>query len=173
MNHLLGDNGMSFNFNDVEPWFNRIAEIGKGGSVFDLDHLFVPINVGNLHWIFLHVQPKKKTVKLYDSLGSNRNSYAHQQRRVKNKGYLAAMNRYLYMLISGGFDGGPVDMNAWTTGNNWTFSDASNSSPVQQSSIMGMIVGCSLLYQCTFYHRVMCSPISRTHNSSSPRLKLG
>ena len=78
MNQLLGDDGMSFNFNDVEASSNIIAEIGKGGSVYDLDHLFVLINVGNSHWIFLHVQPKKKTVKLYDSVGVYRNSDAHQ-----------------------------------------------------------------------------------------------
>ena len=131
MNQLLGADGMSFNFNEVEASSNIIAEIGEGGSVYDLDHLFVPINVGNSHWIFLHVQPKEKTVKLYDSYGVYRNTDAHRRRRVKNQRYLTAMNRYLYMLISEGFDGPPEDVKLWTTVNDWTFSDASNCSPIQ------------------------------------------
>ena len=88
MNQLLGADGMSFNFNEVEASSNIIAEIGKGGSVYDLDHLFVPINVGNSHWIFLHVQPKEKTVKLYDSYGDGGYSDGDArdtERRVKNQ----------------------------------------------------------------------------------------
>lgn len=43
------------------------------------------------------------------------------------------MNRYLYMFTSEGFDGPPEDVKLWTTANDWTFSDASNCSPIQRN----------------------------------------
>jgi hypothetical protein len=71
-------------------------------------------------------------VKLYDSYGGYLDGDARDtERRVKNQRYLTAMNRYLYMLISEGFDGPPEDVKLWTTVNDWTFSDASNCSPIQ------------------------------------------
>ena len=35
-----------------------------------MEHLFVPINIANLHWIFLRVDFGRKTIELYDSFGT-------------------------------------------------------------------------------------------------------
>ena len=52
-----------------------------------MDNLFVPINVRNIHWLFLHVDFRKKAIRLYDSLWTN--TPVHRK-------YLLAIRKYLY-----------------------------------------------------------------------------
>ena len=57
------------------------------GSIDNVDNLFVPINVNNIHWLFLHVDFREKAIRLYDSLGSN--TPGHRK-------YLLSIRKYLY-----------------------------------------------------------------------------
>ena len=41
------------------------------GGIANVDDLFVPINVDNIHWLFHHVDFREKAIRLYNSLGSN------------------------------------------------------------------------------------------------------
>ena len=52
-----------------------------------MDDLFIPINVNNIHWLFLHVDFREKAIRLYNSLGSN--TLGHRK-------YLHSMRKYLY-----------------------------------------------------------------------------
>ena len=57
------------------------------GGIDNVDDLFVPINVNNIHWLFLHVDFREKAIRLYNSLGSN--TPGHRK-------YLHSMRKYLY-----------------------------------------------------------------------------
>ena len=126
MGQLLNRNG------NVETWHNRFEN-----GLFNLDHLFIPINVNNLHWIFLHVRPREKTVHLYDSCGRVERS---------NQIYLTEIKDYLYKLHTVLYpdqnDIQVQDFDSWKDTRNgrrhfrswtkdWKFSDASRNSPVQ------------------------------------------
>ena len=41
------------------------------GGIANVDNIFVPINVDNIYWLFLHVYFREKAIRLYNSLGSN------------------------------------------------------------------------------------------------------
>ena len=114
----------SHNYEDVIHFATDLAN-SEGGNdgLFSLDHLFVPINFENNHWLFLHVQPKKRIVKLYDSQGTK------PANRARNRVYLRAMKQYLYLLTVNGEGEGEDAMNEWAA--EWAFSDASTRSPVQ------------------------------------------
>ena len=49
--------------------------------------LYVPINIGNWHWVFIRVDMSRKAIKLYDSQG-----YV----KPDNRQYLQDMRQYLY-----------------------------------------------------------------------------
>ena len=50
-------------FRGVNNWSRHMD-----GGIDNVDDLFVPINVRNIHWLFLYVDFRKKTIRLYDSL---------------------------------------------------------------------------------------------------------
>ena len=79
---LVSDNNMIYDYREVVGWNNHIE-----GGLFNLEQLFVPINITNTHWIFICVQFKSKTIKIYDSFGSPNHHYQK---------YLWAMRSYLY-----------------------------------------------------------------------------
>ena len=73
------------NFNSLRDWSDHTDDGIPG--LEDLDDLFVPINVGNVHWLFAHVDFRESSIKLYDSSGQV--SPGHRQ-------YLVAIRRYLF-----------------------------------------------------------------------------
>ena len=90
------------------------------GGLFSLQHLFVPINISDQHWIFLWVDINNTTIRAYNSSGENHD----------NQIYLQAMHRYLYneMFKSTSPDQRP---NIATWGMTWKTQDMSSSSPRQ------------------------------------------
>ena len=56
-------------------------------GINNMDDLFVSINVQNIHWLFLHVDFRTKTIRLYDSLWKNVPEHTK---------YLLAIKKYLY-----------------------------------------------------------------------------
>ena len=57
------------------------------GGIDNVDDLFVPINVDNIHWLFLHVDFRGKAIRIYNSLASN---------TPEHRKYLHSMRKYLY-----------------------------------------------------------------------------
>ena len=121
----------NYQYKEVHRWHRRFDR-GSGQGLFHLQHLFIPINVGQTHWIFLHVRPLAKTVHLYDSCGIDSD----------NQIYLTAIEKYLHQLYCALNRNGRHDFDRWRAtreGQNhfeswrstWEFSDASNNSPVQ------------------------------------------
>ena len=105
-----------YNFQEVTRWAGRIPD-----GLHSIDELYVPINKGNAHWLFLRVHFPTKTIALYDSMG----------RKANNGIYLNAMRRYLYDEHAKTTNG-PVDtFAAWARA--WTVVDSSDSSPRQQN----------------------------------------
>ena len=68
----------------MSNWSRRINQ--RQGDLFALDDLFVPINMNNAHWLFIHIDIKNKKIELYHSFGGNSNS----------REYLTKMRKYLY-----------------------------------------------------------------------------
>ena len=75
-------------------------EVDRGvqGGLFNLDNLFVPININNSHWLFLWVDFNAHAIEIYDSIGGSSNP--------RNRKYMWAMRQFLYDLK---FKGTPVD----------------------------------------------------------------
>ena len=61
---VSGDN-VIYDYREVVGWSEHI----KGG-LFNLEQLFVLINITNTYWIFIVVHFKSKTIKIYDSFSS-------------------------------------------------------------------------------------------------------
>ena len=78
----MSDDNVIYDYSEVVGWSDHIE-----GGLFNLEQLFVPINITNTHWIFIRVHFKNKTIKIYDSFGSPNHHYQK---------YLWAMRSYLY-----------------------------------------------------------------------------
>ena len=91
-------------------------------GIASLSLLFVPINIGNTHWIFLCVIFESKRIELYNSQG----------KKPTNKGYMETMRRFLYDEFHKGTpveDRPPYDV--WKR--EWKYSDRSLRCPRQQN----------------------------------------
>ena len=73
---------MIYDYSNVVGWSDHID-----GGLFNLDQLFIPINIKDKHWIFMCVQFESKTIKIYNSFGSP---------NPHHRKYLWAMQTYLY-----------------------------------------------------------------------------
>ena len=80
MTKLLSDSS------GVMTWHLQMARSHNIDSIFDLEMIFIPINVKNVHWIFVMVDMKTKQIGLWDSCG----------KEPENEGYLFAVQKYLY-----------------------------------------------------------------------------
>ena len=67
MGRLLNSNGL-YTFKNVKRWSRKL-------SIFLLDKVFIPINVGNSHWVLLVAYIKLKKIKYYDSMGRDGKVY--------------------------------------------------------------------------------------------------
>ena len=79
---LVSDDNVIYDYREVVDWSDHIE-----GGMFNLEQLFVPINITNTHWIFTRVHFESKTIKIYDSFVSPNHHYQK---------YLWAMRSYLY-----------------------------------------------------------------------------
>jgi len=68
MSRLLveGAGRRTYSFEAVRNDDSRIE-----GGLSSLDELYIPINVNNVHWIFIRVAMANKTIQLFDSQGTN------------------------------------------------------------------------------------------------------
>ena len=112
-----GESGFIHDYNAVRDYASNID-----GGLFSLQHLFVPVNISNRHWIFLWVDFINTTITAYDSSDENHD----------NQIYLQAMHRYLYdeMFKSTSPDQRP-DITTWEM--TWKTQDMSSSLPRQQN----------------------------------------
>ena len=78
--------GGDYCYSNVTQWSRRIGTLTEDGWN-GLRVLYVPINIGNMHWVFIRVDMRRKAIELYDSQGYCKPS---------NRQYLNNMKRYLY-----------------------------------------------------------------------------
>jgi Ulp1 family protease len=63
--------GRAYNYDEVKNWTTR-EKLGYDALLCET--IIVPVNQGNFHWVLATVEPRKKRVRLYDSLlGEDRN----------------------------------------------------------------------------------------------------
>ena len=131
---VSGNNGI-YDYREVVGWSDHIE-----GGLFNLEQIFVPINLTNTHWIFIRVHFKSKTIKIYDSFGSP--NYHYQK-------YLWAMRKYLY---DKEFKGVVLDARSnfddWK--HTWITQDKSRDSPRQEST-----------YDCGLFTMILIYLMSR------------
>ena len=112
-----GKSGLIYDYNAVQDVASNIE-----GGLFNLRHLFVPINISNQHWFFLWVDFINTTIRAYNSSGENHD----------NQIYLQAMRRYLYdEMFKGASPGQQTDITTWEM--TWKIRDMSSSSPRQRN----------------------------------------
>jgi sentrin-specific protease 1 len=57
--------GRAYNYDEVKNWTTR-EKLGYDALLCET--IIVPVNQGNFHWVLATVEPRKKRVRLYDSL---------------------------------------------------------------------------------------------------------
>ena len=85
--HDLAEEEQPFSFREVQDWSDNIDD-----GMFNLQDIFVPINVNNEHWLLLQVDFREKGIRLYDSMRSV---------NPKNRKYLSSIQKYIYDSIQG------------------------------------------------------------------------
>jgi Ulp1 family protease len=73
MDKLVKDSGR-YKYDHVKRW-------SKGFDAFELDKIFVPINIGNSHWVLGVIFIQKKEVHYYDSMHGNGSNYRNAMMR--------------------------------------------------------------------------------------------
>jgi sentrin-specific protease 1 len=65
-------NGGKYEYANVENWSKLRA---PGGDLFALDEIFIPIDIGGLHWILAVIHIQQKIIQVYDSCGEPYRQY--------------------------------------------------------------------------------------------------
>jgi sentrin-specific protease 1 len=73
-------NGHGYDFNNVRKW-------NKEGCIFDYKKIFIPINIGNFHWVLIVVYMGPHLVHYFDPMGSKSDEKAQM--------YIVAVLRWL------------------------------------------------------------------------------
>ncbi len=58
-----------YNFNNVSRWSRKVS----GGNIFEKKRIFIPINVGQMHWTLGVIHIQKKLIQYYNSMRGDRN----------------------------------------------------------------------------------------------------
>ena len=53
-----------YNYNKSRKWSKKVF----GGSIFELKRLFIPINLGQMHWALVVIHFRNKLIQYYDSM---------------------------------------------------------------------------------------------------------
>ena len=140
MSKLLngGTQRRDYNFQEVRDFDNRIE-----GGLAGLDELYIPINVNNVHWIFIQVDFKAKTIHLYDSLG----------KQQSNDHYLEETIRYIYDATYKDSPQNKPTLDDWRQ--DWSTSDKSDRSPRQDNG-----------YDCGMFMLISMGLLRNGHNLS-------
>ena len=140
MSKLLsgGTQRRDYNFQEVRNFDNRIE-----GGLAGLDELYIPINVNNVHWIFIQVDFKAKTIHLYDSLG----------KQQSNDHYLEETLRYIYDATYKDSPQNKPTLDDWRQ--DWSTSDKSDRSPRQDNG-----------YDCGMFMLISMGLLRNGHNLS-------
>ena len=110
---------MIYDYSNVVGWSDHID-----GGLFNLDQLFIPINIKDKHWIFMCVQFERKTSEIYNSFGSP---------NPHHRKYLWAMQKYLYdKKIKDVAPEGRPNFNVWKR--TWKTQDKSKDLPKQENT---------------------------------------
>ena len=108
--------------------------------------LYVPINIGNWHWVFIRVDMRRKAIELYDSQGSV---------KPGNRQYLQDMRQYLYdKLTKDTPENRRPSFEVWRRG--WSAIDKSREAPKQLNTY-----DCGMFTLLTIYLNSRGVPISR------------
>ena len=108
--------GHEFDYAAVRRWSDRIP-----GGLTNIDTLYIPINRGNEHWLFIQIHFPTRVISLYDSLGQNNDNLVYLRTTLQ---YLHAEQGRRNTKPSESFD-------VWSR--HWTTCDLSNSSPKQRN----------------------------------------
>ena len=78
----------------------KVQKLDRGvqGGLFNLDNLFVPINISNTHWLFLWVDFNTCVIEIYGSIDCLANP--------RNRKYMWAIRQFLYDMK---YKGTPID----------------------------------------------------------------
>ena len=118
-----------YSYEEVSRWGRRI-------DLSTLEQLFVPINIDNVHWIFIRVLFEDKTIELYDPQG---------RKDPTNRQYMEDMRRFLHRelhKVNQGQNGRTVmvelpedqrpQYDVWKR--EWTYKDRSRQAPAQENT---------------------------------------
>ena len=145
--------GGEYRYRNVERWGRRISQrLSRriGEHIEDgwkrLRVLYVPINLGNWHWVFIRVDMRRKAIELYDSQGYVKPS---------NRQYLHDMKQYLYDELTKNLpqDSRPT-FEVWRR--RWRAVDKSREAPKQLNTY-----DCGMFTLLTIYLNSRGVPISR------------
>eukprot|EP00633_Aureoumbra_lagunensis_P000120 CAMPEP_0197304078 /NCGR_PEP_ID=MMETSP0890-20130614/52051_1 /TAXON_ID=44058 ORGANISM="Aureoumbra lagunensis, Strain CCMP1510" /NCGR_SAMPLE_ID=MMETSP0890 /ASSEMBLY_ACC=CAM_ASM_000533 /LENGTH=472 /DNA_ID=CAMNT_0042784043 /DNA_START=186 /DNA_END=1604 /DNA_ORIENTATION=+ len=65
---LLGDDARTYQYSGVRRWTKRF-------DIFQKRFVFVPVNVGNMHWTLLRFDMQNREIRYFDSMGSTGTNY--------------------------------------------------------------------------------------------------
>jgi len=144
-----------YKFDRVSRWTAANKLPGQAKSIFDFETLYIPINKGLNHWIFIWVHIESKELRLYDGKFANVAGDAchvdgsDAANPAEDNVYLKSMRRFL-------FDSSVKYYDKETTGtyddwcNNWIIQDCSDDVPLQQDTN-----SCGLFMLTGIYHLCM------------------
>lgn len=71
-----------YGFENVEGWARRA--LPDKLDLFDLDNLYIPVNVHDIYWILAVVSFSNRTIKILDSMSGNHQQLANHLFRYIN-----------------------------------------------------------------------------------------
>lgn len=119
---MLFANRDVYEYHGVRNWWKKVPT--------SVRHLYIPINIKNVHWIFLRLDFQSKSIQLWDSIrDSSDNDGA---RALWNQKYLIAAKKFVRDVKRLILDTNLQHKKMW--GGKWTSIDESKNSPIQTNS---------------------------------------
>ena len=93
-----------YNYNNSRKWSKKVF----GGNIFELKRLFIPINLGQVHWALVVIHIRNKLIQYYDSMRGEAKNREHSV--AKCKGVL----KYLKDEHKNQYKGRELNTSDWT-----------------------------------------------------------
>jgi hypothetical protein len=75
--HFLQDRDIGLRRGNIGYNYDKVKSMTSTAKSFELNSIFIPVNIGNYHWTFIHIDMMLKKILYYDSIDGSATAQKH------------------------------------------------------------------------------------------------